>query len=154
MILFPFYLIMVAAVEVTGIVCAALAIVACRRGECEKLRKAVALLKLWTIPFYILNFGYSVIAWFVIVLGTRGAGILFLPIPIVVTCMMVVSSGCVGCAYVKCLRKSTDVKAGGKNGMPDGRGYRPSGIHYVLQLITIADVISAIIILNNDRNVR
>lgn len=135
--LLVFYLLMIAAVQITGWVCVAMGVIACRRNKAAELRQSWKLLKLWSIPFYVLNFIYSYLAWFVLVGASRGILLILVPIPIMLTCLMVVQSGCVGVCYILLLRKRD--------------GYRPSGIHYVLQLLSVVDVISTIILLKSSK---
>lgn len=123
------------AVQVIGWVCAGLAVAAYRKGQWEKLFLGWKMLKLKSIPFFVINFIYSVLVWFILVGASRGILILLVPIPIIYTCTMVFQSGCVGICYIKYLRKHLE------------DGNRPSGIHYVLQLMAAADVVSTAVIL-------
>lgn len=123
------------AVQVIGWVCAGSAVAAYRKGQWEKLFLGWKLLKLKSIPFFAINFIYGVFVWFILVGASRGILILLVPIPIIYTCTMVFQSGCVGICYIKYLRKHLE----------DGK--RPPGIHYVLQLMAVADVVSTAVIL-------
>jgi len=136
---FMFYVLMLLAVLLTGWIAVIIAITACASKRTEELRKSLKILKIYSIPFYILNFLYSVIAWFFIIAGSRGILFFLIPIPIIITLMMVVQGGCVGACYLKALR-----------GTPEGIA-KVNGIHYVLQFVTVIDVISTIIILKKTR---
>lgn len=133
--LLVFYLLMIAAVQIAGWVCVAVGVVAYRRNNAAELRQSWKLLKLWSIPFYVLNFLWSFLVWFVLVGASRGILFLLVPIPVIITCLMIVQSGCVGICYIMLLRKRY--------------GNQPSGIHYVLQLLSVVDIISTITILKS-----
>lgn len=112
--------------------------IAGKQGEYENVKKGWKLLKLATIPFYILNFAYSVFAWGMLVGASLGFAIFLVPIPIVFTCTMIVMSGLIGHTYIKYLKREKDIDI--------------SGIHNLLQLIPVLDIISTIIILRKDKN--
>ncbi len=131
-----FYFAMIFAVQITGWVCAGAAVSAYRYNRAERLRSGWRLLKLYTIPFYVLNFLYSLFAWFVLVGASRGIMILLVPIPILITCLMVFQSGCVGICYIMHLRETSE------------EGRKPSKIHYLLQVLSVLDVISTIFLLH------
>ncbi len=117
-----------------SVVCAK---IAGKQGEHENVKKGWKLLKLATIPFYILNFAYSVFAWGILVGASRGFAIFLVPIPIVFTCTMIVMSGLIGHTYIKYLKREKDIDI--------------SGIHNLLQLIPVLDIISTIIILRKEK---
>lgn len=133
--LFLLYLLMVAAVHVAGWICAGMAIAAYKKGEPDKLKKAARLLKLGSIPFYILNFIYCFMVYGVLLGASRGMLFFIVPIPIFFTCMLIVESGVVGICYVMWLRKYPQ------------NGKRPWAVHYFLQLISVLDMISTIVLL-------
>lgn len=137
--LFIFYLAMIAVVHITGWVCVTMAATAYRQAQAEKLRHGWKLLKLWSIPFYVMNFLYSCFIWFILVGASRGILIFWVPIPIFITYVLIFQSSCVGIFYIKHLREQ-----------PENHG-KPSGIHYVLQLVPVLDVVSTIIILRKYR---
>ena len=134
-LLLVFYLAMIGVVQILGWICVGSAVAAYRRNRADRLRKGWKLLKLWSIPFYVVNFIYSLFAWFILVGASRGILFVLVPIPIVITCLMIVQSGCVGICYIMYLRKQPE------------NGGKPSGVHYVLQLLSVLDVISTIVIL-------
>jgi len=129
------YLVTVAAVQILGWVCVGTGVYACQKGKTEKLKRGWRLLKLGAIAFYILNFIYSFLLWFALVGASRGVMIFLVPIPVFFTCMLIVQSGCLGCCYIRYLRKQPE------------NGGKPAGIHYLLQLISVLDVVSTIVLL-------
>ena len=135
-----FYLFMIVAVQIMGCVCFVMAIDAYRRNEYDKLFNGWKMLKLGAIPFYIINFLYSFIVWFILVGASRGILILLVPIPIIITCLMIVQSGGVGICYIMYLRKQFESDK------------KPSSIHYIMQVISVLDIISTIIILKKYDN--
>ena len=137
--LFSFYLLMVGAVHLLGWISAGLAVSAYYKREYEKIWSGWRLLKLRSIPFYIVNFIYSFLVWFVLIGASRGILVLLAPIPVIVTCSMVVQSGIYGICVILALRK-----------MPEYGG-RPTAVHYVLQLMSVLDLISTVVILKRYR---
>lgn len=132
--LFAFYLLTVGAVHLLGWVSAGLAVSAYHKKEYDKIWNGWKLLKLRSIPFYLVNFIYSFLVWFTLVGASRGILVLLVPIPVFVTCSMVVQSGIYGICVILALRK-----------MPEYGG-RPAAVHYVLQLVSVLDLISTVII--------
>lgn len=129
-----FYLLMIGAMHLAGWFCVGCSIDVYRRGYGEKLKKSVKLLKLYSIPFYFLNFIVSFVYWFFILAGSRGILFFLLPIPFAITCLCIFQTGCVGICYIMYLRKQA------------GNQKKPSRIHYLMQLISVLDVISTIYI--------
>ena len=86
--------------------CAALALIAYRRNQADQLRQSWKLLKFWSIPFYVLNFLYSLLIWFVLIVGSHGIMVFLITIPIMLNCILVIPSGCVGTSYIMLLRKN------------------------------------------------
>ena len=109
------------AVQVIGWMCAVLAVKMFMQSQTEQLSKAWVLLKIKTVPFYILNF-----AVFIII------------IMIIYTCTFIVQSGFFGAANIILLRRKY-----GKEQI--------SAIHYLLQFISVLDVISTIILLRKTK---
>lgn len=128
------YLGVIGAVQITGWICVAVAAAYCRHKP-DVVRVGWRLLKLWSIPFYLLNFVYSIFVWFILLAASRGMIFFLLPVPLIVTCLMVFQSGCVGNCYLLYLRS-----------LPEN-GSKPSKIHLLWQLIPVADVISTILLL-------
>lgn len=129
-----FYLLMIAVMLIAGWICVGCSVAAYRMGYGEKLRKSIKLLKLCSIPFYLLNFIVSFVYWFFIVAASRGILFFLIPIPIAITCLLIFQTGCVGICYIKHLRKQPENQK------------KPSGIHYLMQLVSVLDVISTICI--------
>ncbi|MCI8946576.1 MAG: hypothetical protein HFI91_05855 [Lachnospiraceae bacterium] len=138
--LFLGYLLMIGAVHLTGWISAGMAVSAYRSGEWEMLIKGWKLLKLSSIPFYILNFIYSLLAWIMLIGASRGLLIFLVPIPVFLTCSMIVQSGIYGICVVRYLRRTA------KCGAVSGEGRNLSAVHYVLQLVSILDIVSTIMI--------
>jgi len=124
--LFFGYLAVLALVHIAGWVCVAMAARALSKGETDRLRRGWRLLKLGSIPFFLLNFGYSVLVWGLLVGASRGIAVFLLTIPIAVTCLLILQTGCVGCCCVRQLRRQS----------PPVPGRR----HYLFQLLPVADV--------------
>ena len=90
-----------------------------------------------SIPFFVLNFLYSVAVWFVFVAASRGIFLIFVPIPIVITCFFILETGCVGCVAVKALRRQPPPV--------------PNKVHYFLQLVPVLDVFSTLLLLQRQK---
>ncbi len=141
---FWFYLLMIAVVVITGWVTVVMAFLANKDQKYNELKKAWLLLKLGSIPFYIVNFFYSFFVWFILVVASRGIFILLVPIPIILTCTFIYQSGCVSAFYINSLRYKLMVNS---SVLP--YSYQNiSSIHYLLQFIPILDVISTLVIWN------
>lgn len=98
------YVILIFLIQIYGWLCSVNAGKLLKQGNISELREAWLLLKLKTIPFYILNYIYSFLAWFVIVAASRGIFIIFLWIPITLTCSFIIQSGIYGYCYLKHVR--------------------------------------------------
>ena len=98
------YVILIFSIQIYGWFCSVNARKLSKQGNISELREAWLLLKLKTIPFYILNYIYSFLAWFVIVAASRGIFILFAWIPFAVTCSFIIQSGIYGYCYLKHVR--------------------------------------------------
>lgn len=134
-LLLAVFLLVILAVQITGWVGVGLAASTYHGGRYENLKKGWKLLKLGSIPFYILNFLYCFFVWGILVGASRGMLIILVPIPVIITCTLVVQSGCFGVYYVKYLRADRPKEE------------RPSKVHYVLQLISGLDVVSTLCLL-------
>lgn len=137
--LFFFYLVFIGVLFVLGWVAVAMAARAGSGQDVQGLWSAWRLLKLWSIPFFVLNFLYSVLAWFIIVAASRGIFFMLLPIPIAITCTLILQTGCVGCVAVKTFRSRSSLER------------RPDRVHYLLQLLPVADVISTLVLLRRTK---
>lgn len=134
--LFLCYLAAILALQIWGWVTVAMAATALHRGSVEKLERGWRLLKLGSIPFFVLNFLYSFGVWFLIVAASRGILGILLPIPIAITCLMILQTGCVGCCWVQHLRR---------------RPQPPGGRHYLFQLLPVADVLDTLYLLRREK---
>jgi len=132
---FIFYLFMIAVVLLTGWITLVMAFFAHRKKDFDALYKSWELLKLGSIPFYIFNFIYSFIIWSLLVAASRGIFIVFVPIPIILTCTFILQSGCMGIICISLMRSYNN------------NGVKISRIHYFFQLIPVLDVISTLILL-------
>lgn len=131
------------AVQIVGCLSAAAAVKMYIKSEYDPLKKSWLLLKLKTIPFYILNFIYGVIYVIVLIGASRGLVVMaVIPIllPIWYTCAFIVQSGFFGAANVAMLRKKY--------------GDNISLIHYVLQFIPVLDVLSTVILKSKCRKLQ
>lgn len=128
------------AVQIVGCLSAAAAVKMYTQSEYNPLKRSWLLLKLKTIPFYILNFIFGLVYIIFLIGASRGLAVLaVIPIlvPIWYTCAFIVQSGFFGAANVAVLRKK--------------HGDSISLIHYVLQFIPILDVISTVFLLRKSR---
>ncbi|MDD6798649.1 MAG: hypothetical protein PUE71_10220 [Clostridia bacterium] len=98
------YVIIVLAIQMYGWICAVSARKLLKHNNIEELRKAWLLLKLKTVPFYIVNYIYSFLMWFVLVAASRGIFIIFVWIPVAITCYFIIQSGIYGYCYIKYMR--------------------------------------------------
>lgn len=129
------------AVQVVGCLSAATAVKMYIKSEYDPLKKSWLLLKLKTIPFYIFNFIYG-LAYTVVLIGASRGLVVMAVIPILLpiwyTCAFIVQSGFFGAANIILLRRKY-----GKEQI--------SAIHYLLQFISVLDVISTIILLKKTK---
>lgn len=131
-----FFLAAVLLVQILGWVSVGAAILAYRRNETGRLRSALRTLKLGAVPFYLLNFLWSVFAWGTIVAASRGIFILLVPIPICFTWLLVIQSGVTGWLYIRCLREA---------------GEDAAVLHSVCQFLPVLDVVSTLLLLRRRR---
>ena len=131
-----FWFAVMGAVHLLGWFSVAMAVRANGRGEHGAVFRSWRLLKLGSIPFFVLNFLYSVFAWFMLVGASRGIFIVLVPIPILFTCLLVVESGFVGICWLRSLPAL----------LPEDRE-KPRTIHYFLQLLPALDVLSTLYLL-------
>ncbi len=130
------YLLAIGLVQLLGWVSAGASIFAYRRNDMARLLSGWRTLKLGTIPFYILNFLWSFLAWGAIVAASRGIFLPLIPIPIGVTWLMVIQSGFTGWLYIRCLRES---------------GKDAAVLHSVCQFLPVLDVLSTLLLLRRQR---
>lgn len=98
------YVIIVLAIQMYGWICAVSARKLLKHNNIEELREAWLLLKLKTVPFYIVNYIYSFLMWFALVAASRGVFIIFVWIPVAITCSFIIQSGIYGYCYIKYMR--------------------------------------------------
>ena len=126
------------ATQVVGWIAAVTAIKMYLNSETENLDNSWKLLKLKTVPFYILNFAVCFMVGFGLTLATAGFLSFIIIIMIIYTCTFIVQSGFFGAANIILLRRKY-----GKEQI--------SAIHYLLQFISVLDVISTIILLRKTK---
>lgn len=131
------YLAVMLLVQLAGWACAVSAWRAARRGEAGLLRTWWLFLKLCSIPFYILNFLWSVFVWGLFLLASRGILLALLPVSFAVTCLMAVQTGLVGLCYLRLQKR---------------QGRPVSGLHTVCQLLPVLDVISTLLLVRRLRH--
>lgn len=134
------YLLEVIAVQLAGWAAVVCAVRLGRREEMRKLRQGWRLLKFASIPFFIANFFYSALVWFLLTAASRGLFGLLIPIPVFITWQMVFQSGCVGWCWLKALRRGSE------------EALRPGGCHYLWQVLPVADVIDTAALLRRYRD--
>lgn len=122
-------------VQAVGWVCVFCSWQAYYQGKGAALRKTWKLLKLGTIPFYALNFLWSGFCWLMLVGASRGLMILFVPVPIIFTCLLVVQSGCVAHRYLRWLIE----RPGGQQGI--------TSLLTFLQFVPVLDILSTALLL-------
>lgn len=130
------YLLAIGLVQLLGWISVGASIRAYRRNDMTRLLSGWRTLKLGAIPFHILNFLWSVLAWGALVAASRGIFILLVPIPICLTWLMIVQSGVTGWLYIRCLREA---------------GEDVAILHSVCQFIPVLDVLSTLLLLRRRR---
>lgn len=133
------YLLEVAAVQLAGWAAVVCAIRLSRRREMGKLRQGWRLLKFASIPFFIANFFYSALIWFLLTAASRGLFGFLIPIPVWITWQMIVQSGFVGWRWLKQTRLELE------------DGPRPGKLHYLWQILPVTDVIDTAVLLRRYR---
>lgn len=106
-----------------------------RVGDME-LREAVKQMKLYTVPFYLLNFVFQFIAWSVLMMALRGMLLFLLWIPFFFAWLLILESGCVANRFIGCLRQANEYRG-------------PNKVHYLLQIIPVLDIVSTLVVLKN-----
>ena len=130
------YLLAIGMVQLLGWISVGAAVSAYRRNDMACLLSGWRTLKLGAIPFYILNFLWSVLAWGAIAAASWGIFLLLVPIPIGITWLMVIQSGFTGWLYIRCLRES---------------GEDAAVLHSVCQFLPVLDVLSTLLLLRRRR---
>lgn len=122
-------------VLVTALISLISAVILYKKDKYIMLKKSMIAVKLWTIPFYIINFILCALICIAVTMGLRGMGIIFVPIPIAFTCTVIFLTGFYGVFYVKYLRHNISLEK------------PPTRIHYFLQLIPVLDIADTIYLL-------
>lgn len=130
------YILVVCAVHILGWVSVAAAVHAAGNQEWDLLQDGWRTLKIRSIPFYVLNFLWSFFVWFCLVGASRGVMLVFVPIPIAITWLMIIQSGIYGILLIHALRR---------------QGERVSRLHTLCQLLPVLDVLSTWIMLRRIR---
>ena len=109
----------------------------------EKLKKLTEVSKFGSIPFWIINFIILVIVGILGVVATRGAGIIFLPILMLLTYILFLGTSVFSISYIKLLYQEGEIVSLHKN------------MHIILQLCFILDIVDIIYLkikLNQKKN--
>ncbi len=130
------YIIVVILVQILGWLSAAAAVRAAGEQDWKSLQNGWRTLKIQSIPFHILNFIWSFFVWFCLAGASRGVMLVFVPIPIAVTWMMVLQSGIYGILLIRALRR---------------QGEQVSRLHTLFQILPLLDVLSTWIMLRRIR---
>lgn len=126
------YLLVIGLVQLLGWISAGAAVSAYRRNDTARLLSAWKTLKLGAVPFHLLNFLWSVLAWGALVGASRGVFLLLVPIPVCLSWLMIIQSGVTGWLYIRCLRES---------------GEDAAILHSVCQFLPVLDVCSTLLLL-------
>lgn len=130
------YILEVLVVQVLGWVSAAAAARAAGEQDWDSLQDGWRILKLKSVPFQILNFLWSALAWFCLVKASRGALAVLLPVPILITWAMVFQSGIYGLLIIRALRR---------------QGEKVFFLHPLCQILPGVDAISTWVMLRRIR---
>lgn len=126
------YLLAALLTALAGCVCAVMGFVANRQRHMGRLVMGWRTLKLKTIPFYILHFLWNAAIGGYFMIASRMSLLPLLALPAGLTCLFVFQSGCLGIALVHTMRRHGD---------------GPSVLHYLGQLLPVADVVSTLFLL-------
>jgi hypothetical protein len=111
-----------------------------KSGDYNSLRKHMKMLKLGTIPYFILNFILYFLLFLLFFAASRGL-IIFTPIPLLLllpiffTYLTVLFTSCYGIGFIAIINKENNTKSGNLI------------VHVLLQLCFVLDVVSTIILL-------
>lgn len=123
--------------QVFGWITAILAPILYKAKRFDDLRRSWLILKLGTIPFFIVNFIYSVFAWTLLVVASRGIAIVLVWIPVVVTCSFIVQSGIYGICNAMHLKKTVSLKG--------------TVWHCILQFVPLVDVLDTVLLMKKGK---
>ena len=110
-----------------------------KRCEIDKLKKLTEFIKFGAIPFWIINFILLSLLTIAIVMGTRGIGIVIIPVPIIIAYIILLGTSIFSIPYIKLLYKGKKI------------GFKQMVIHIILQLCFVWDVIGIIYLKINDK---
>ncbi|MCI8400032.1 MAG: hypothetical protein HFF90_11660 [Oscillibacter sp.] len=119
---------------VLGWICAVMGFVARHQRHMGRLVSGWRLLKMKTIPFYVLYFVWSGVVCGALIISSRGALLPLLLIPAGLVCLFVFQSGCLGLALVHTMRRHGD---------------GPSLFHYPGQILPVLDVVSTLFLMRS-----
>lgn len=105
-----------------------------RNNDIKPLMASVKFLKLGSIPYFIVNFALCAMIGLLFVLVSRGLGLIFLPIPVVLTWLTMLSTSISSFFLLAALRKNKAATT----------GFIVK--HIILQLFFIIDIIGALFI--------
>lgn len=134
--LFVAYILEILAVQALGWASAAAAVRAAGELDWDSLQGGWRILKLKSVPFQVLNLLWSALAWFFLVKASRGAMTVFLPIPMILTWLMVFQSGVYGLLLIRALRR---------------QGEKVFFLHTLCQVLPLLDAVSTWIMLRRIR---
>jgi hypothetical protein len=103
-----------------------------KQRERKKLKKSAEIVKLASIPFWIINFLVLSLSAFAAIIATRGFGIVFLPIFILITYIALLGTSVFSISYIRLLYKEKEI------------GFAQMTIHIILQLCFVSDIIGII----------
>ncbi len=126
------YLLEAVLAALAGWICVVMGVVASGQRHMGRLVMGWRLLKLKTIPFYVLNFLWSAAVWGVFIITRQSVPIPLLAVPLGLTCLFVFQSGCLGISLVHTMRRHGD---------------GPSALHYLGQILPLADIVSTLFLL-------
>ena len=104
-----------------------------KQNKLFELRKNVKYIKLYLIPYWIINFAVSVFVLLLIMAATKGLGIILFPVFIFFAYILLLITSSVSITYIVLLNKNKHLK----------HYY----VHIILQLCFVLDIIGAIYLL-------
>jgi hypothetical protein len=110
-----------------------------KRSEIDKLKKLTEFIKFGAIPFWIINFILLSLFTIAIVMGTRGIGIVIIPVPILITYIILLGTSIFSIPYIKLLYRIKKI------------GFKQMVIHIILQLCFVWDVIGILYLKINNK---
>jgi len=111
-----------------------------KQNNAVELLKNTKYIKLSLIPFWVINFIVTLLIMIILIMGTRGFGIILIPIPVCFAYFILLVTSSFSIAYILLQNKNKKIK-----------NYI---IHIILQLCFVLDIIDTIYILNNNKEER